>query len=89
MDADAEGPNPDDLQGTYGLRKPQALIMRGVLRIAGCVRMPPLGDITLGGLLWASDGDESGSSDDGDRDDRADDEPVEQTDDEFEEVDIS
>lgn len=58
IDAEAEGPEVGSLQSDYDLGKPQALILRGVLRIAGCVRMPPVGDISLGALLWASDDDD-------------------------------
>lgn len=51
LDGNAEGPSVGELRGDYQLDHWMALVVRGVLRAAPGRGMPPIGDITLGGLL--------------------------------------
>jgi len=52
LDADADGPSLSDLRSDYQLNRPGALMLRGVLRASGAGGMPPIGEISLGGILW-------------------------------------
>lgn len=51
FDGNAQGPSVGELRGDYQLDHWMALVVRGVLRAAPGRGMPPIGDITLGGLL--------------------------------------
>jgi len=51
FDGSAAGPSKMELTGEYGLEEWSALVLRGVLRAAPGDGMPPIGDISLGGIL--------------------------------------
>jgi len=73
LDAEADGPSIGELRGDYDLNRPGALTLRGVLRAAGAGGMPPLGEITLGGLLWGREKTSSTTSTNDQDDDAGDD----------------
>lgn len=51
FDGSAEGPQVTELKHEYGLEQWSALVVRGVLRVAPGRGMPPIGDISLGGVM--------------------------------------
>lgn len=51
FDGSADGPGVRQLQADYQIEHWMALIVRGVLRAAPGTGMPPIGDISIGGLL--------------------------------------
>lgn len=83
LDSEAEGPDVSQVRREYDVPRPLAFILRGVIRTASGSALPPLGDMTLGGLLYAAtqgafgtaegdddqddDGDQVGGGLDGDR----------------------
>lgn len=53
LDGTATGPTINELRREYDLQRSESLILRGVLRWAGADGMPPIGEISLGGILKA------------------------------------
>lgn len=53
FDGGARGPNTTELAQEYGFDEWSALVVRGVLRAAPGDGMPPVGDISIGGMLGA------------------------------------
>lgn len=71
LDGSATGPSMGELKRDYELARSESLILRGVLRWAGADGMPPIGEISLGGILKAR---EIGVSNDAGNDGESDDE---------------
>ena len=68
MNDEAEGPEVEEVQSDYDLTRGPAHMLRSVLRTAGCIDLPPVGEFVYGSVLWAktfgSDDAEATSEDD-------------------------